>query len=98
MDNPFGMLRQVAVDAYAVLHSSLREDFVLFTQLLFAFILLKNDKVASYFRIGFVHEQVVRQTDGRNKVCLASEFSTPCEVMNATIPPSRTASNPFRKK
>ena len=28
----------------------------------------------------------------------ASEFSTPCEVMNATIPPSRTASSPFRKK
>ena len=25
-------------------------------------------------------------------------FNTPCEVMNATIPPSRTASSPLRKK
>ena len=60
MDNPFGMLRQVAVYAYAVLHSSLSEDFVLFAQLLLTFILLKNDKVASYFCIGFV----TRKADG----------------------------------
>ena len=76
MDNPFGMLRQVAVDAYAVLYSSLSEDFVFLTQLLLTFILLKNDKVASYFRIGFVHEQIVRQTDGRNKVCLLHHHET----------------------
>ena len=76
MDNPFGMLRQVAVYAYAVLYGSLSEDLVFFTQLLLTFILLKNDKVASYFRIGFVHEQIVRQTDGRNKVSLLHHHET----------------------
>ena len=76
MDNPFGMFRKIAVYAYAILDGSLREDFVRFTQLLLTLILLENDKVASDFRIGFVHEQIVRQADGRNKVSLFHHHKT----------------------
>ena len=76
MDNPFGMFRKIAVYAYAILDGSLREDLVLFTQLLLTLILLENDKVASDFCIGFVHEQIVRQADGRNKVSLFHHHKT----------------------
>ncbi len=71
-------------------------------------VLLQDNQVTAHLRARVIREQVVGQayrgyqiglteqlvTHGRSLVL----FSTPCEVMNATIPPSRTASSPFRKK
>ena len=42
----------------------------------FACILLEDDQVTAYLRVGILREQVVRQSDGRHQVGMAHYFLT----------------------
>ena len=74
---------------------------------LFVQVLLQDNQVAAHLCPRVVREQVVGQAYRGYQISLTEQlvttevlvlFNTPCEVMNATMPPSRTASSPLRKK
>ena len=61
-------------DTIHILHVD--EKVVRFRQFLLGCILLEDDEVTAHFRIGILSKEVVGQTDGTYKVCMAQHFRT----------------------
>ena len=103
------MLKIVVADD-AIILGRIRpfQPFLILGQSLLGIVLLNDDQVAPCLGVGVLLEQIVRQTKSGNKVGLLKEVVDPdtvlfpvevvLVVMNATMPPSRTASSPFCMK
>ena len=87
----------------------LYEHFLIIIQFPFlSAVLLQDDQVTAHLRTRVVRERLFgRRATPTGLACfiiylrmgaLDGASSTPCEVMNATMPPSRTVSRLFRKK
>ena len=87
----------------------LYEHFLIIIQFPFlSAVLLQDDQVTAHLRTRVVREEVVRQACDTHRIGMSHHILAygrvgrgiqhPCEVMNATIPPLRTASSPLRKK
>ena len=89
-------------------HNGVEKLMILFCEAFLSGVLLQDNKVAADLRSSVVRKEVVgpdvspipdRHSEASHGVPPRSaESCIPCEVMNATIPPSLVASNPLRKK
>ena len=68
------VLYEIAVESHTVQCSGLGKKRLVFSQALLADVLLQYYEVAAHFRVGILGKEVVRQTDGGDKMRLLQHF------------------------